>query len=283
MAPNPRSRSVLVLALAVLGASGFAAWSQVQSQDPSQRNASPLSARGKQTFASTCAGCHGLDGRGGERAPNIVENSRVQRLSDPEIGSIIENGIPQGGMPAFGSLGDSQIKAVVTYLRTLQGANHSATLPGDADRGAILFFGKAHCSGCHMVAGKGGFIASDLSAYAGTHGLDQTRSAITSPALRGSRAVRTATAITRAGEKYVGRIRNEDNFSLQLQGFDGAFHFLSKSDLQTLEFSPQPLMPTEYSSILSSNELDDLISYLMSVAKVSKPEPQPKPNEEEEQ
>jgi hypothetical protein len=42
-------------------------------------------------------------------------------------------------------------------------------------------------------------------------------------------------------------------------------------------------MPTEYGSILSPNELDDLISYLMSVAKVSKPEPQPKPNEEEEQ
>ncbi|MGB8580637.1 MAG: c-type cytochrome [Candidatus Sulfotelmatobacter sp.] len=275
---------MLVLALAVLGAaSGFAAWAQVQPQDPSQKGARPLSAQGKQIFASSCAGCHGLDGRGGERAPNIVENSRVQRLSDAEIGGIIENGIAQAGMPAFGSMGESRIKAVIAYLRTLQGANHSAKLPGDADRGEILFFGKAHCSGCHMVAGKGGFIASDLSAYAGSHGLDQTRSAIISPALRGNRAVRTTTVTTRAGEKYVGRIRNEDNFSLQLQAFDGAFHFLAKSDLQTIEFSSQPLMPTVYRSILSPSELDDLVSYLMSVAKVSQPEPQPKPNEEEEQ
>jgi cytochrome c oxidase cbb3-type subunit 3 len=281
MVSNPRSQFVLVLVLAVLGAaSGLAAWAQVQ--PPSQKSARPLSARGEQIFASSCAGCHGLDGRGGERAPNIVENSRVQRLSDAEIGGIIENGIPQAGMPAFGSMGDSKIKAVITYLRTLQGANHSAQLPGYAGRGEILFFGKAHCSGCHMVAGKGGFIASDLSAYAGTHGLDQTRNAITSPALRGNRAVRTATATTRAGEKYIGRIRNEDNFSLQLQTFDGAFHFLPKSDLQSLEFSPQPLMPTSYSSILSPNELDDLVSYLMSVARVSQPEPQPKPNEEEQ-
>ena len=276
MVSNMRSAAVLLLCFAAFHAS--AAKPQTLQQTPQHA----ASVAGKQTFASSCAGCHGLDGRGGERAPNIVENSRVQRLSDAEIGGIIKNGVPQAGMPAFGSMGDSQIKAVITYLRTLQGANHSAKLPGDADRGEILFFGKAHCSGCHMVAGKGGFIASDLSAYAGTHGLDQTKNAITSPALRGSRAVRTATATTRAGERYVGRIRNEDNFSLQLQGFDGAFHFLSKSDVQTIEFSSQPLMPTEYGSILSPNELDDLVSYLMSVAKVSKPEPQPKPNEEEQ-
>ena len=276
MLSNVKSVAAVVLCFAALSAT--AANSQTPPQKP--QHAAAL-VPGKQTFASTCAGCHGLDGRGGERAPNIVENSRVQRLSDPEIGSIIENGIPQAGMPAFGSLGDSQIKAVIAYLRTLQGANHSAKPPGDANRGEILFFGKAHCSGCHMVAGKGGFIASDLSAYAGTHGLDQTRSAITTPALRGSRSVRTATVTTRAGERYVGRIRNEDNFSLQLQAFDGAFHFFSKSDLQTLEFSPQPLMPTEYGSILSSNELDDLISYLASVANLNRAATPAKANEED--
>ncbi|MGB7603200.1 MAG: c-type cytochrome [Candidatus Sulfotelmatobacter sp.] len=254
---------------------------QTRRQSPQPQRSAAASLHGKQTFASSCAGCHGLDGRGGERAPNIVENSRVQRLSDTEIENIIENGIPGAGMPAFGSLGGSQIKAVIAYLRTLQGANHSAKLPGNADRGEVLFFGKAHCSGCHMVAGKGGFIASDLSTYTGTRGLDQTRSAITSPALRGNRAVRTATATTRDGARYVGRIRNEDNFSVQLQAFDGAFHFLSKSDLQTLEFSPQPLMPTEYGSILSSNELDDLISYLASVANLNRAGTPAKANEED--
>ena len=35
--------------------------------------------------------------------------------------------------------------------------------------------------------------------------------------------------------RYQGIIRNEDNFSLQLQSEDGAFHFLSKADLKTIE------------------------------------------------
>jgi cytochrome c oxidase cbb3-type subunit III len=263
MLSNMKSAVALVLCLAAFHAT--VAKAQAPHQSPQQQRSVPA-VRGKQTFASTCAGCHGLDGRGGEHAPNIAENSKVQRLSDPEVRRIIENGIPGAGMPAFRSLGDSQIKAVITYLRTLQGANNLAKSPGDANRGETLFFGKAHCSGCHMVAGQGGFIASDLSGYAGTHGLDKTRSAIISPALGENRSLRTATVTTRDGERYVGRIRNEDNFSLQLQTFDGAFLFLSKSDLQTLEFSSQPLMPTEYGSILSPNELDDLLSYLMSVA-----------------
>lgn len=266
MLSNVKSAAALVLCLAAFNAT--VAKAQTRQQGPQQQR-SAAAVHGKQTFASTCAGCHGLDGRGGERAPNIAENSKVQRLSDTEITSIIEDGIPGAGMPAFRSLGNSQIKAVITYLRTLQGANNLAKSPGDANRGETLFFGKAHCSECHMVAGKGGFIASDLSGYAGTHGLDQTRSAIISPALGGNRSARTATVTTRDGERYVGRIRNEDNFSLQLETFDGAFHFLSKSDVQTLEFSSQPLMPTQYGSILSSNELNDLLSFLMRAANVN--------------
>jgi len=274
-------KSVAALVLLSVAFNAPAAKAQTRQQSPQQRSAT-ASVRGKETFASTCAGCHGFDGRGGERAPNIVENSKVLRLSDTEIGSIIEDGIPGAGMPAFHSLGSSRIKAVVNYLHILQGARKLTELPGDANRGEILFFGKAHCSGCHMVAGKGGFIAPDLSGYAGAQALDQTRSAITSPVRRGNRSARTATATTRDGEKYIGRIRNEDNFSLQLQTFDGAFHFLSKSDLQTLEFSLQPLMPTEYGSILSSNELDDLVSYLISVANLSRAGTPAKTNQEDQ-
>ena len=35
---------------------------------------------GQLTFSSTCAGCHGLDGRGGDKAPNIASNTKVQHL-----------------------------------------------------------------------------------------------------------------------------------------------------------------------------------------------------------
>ena len=87
-------------------------------------------------------------------------------------------------------------------------------------------------------------------------------------------------AVTRAGEKLTGVARNEDNFSVQLQTLDGAFHFLMKSELQSLESQPQPLMPSDYGSTLSRAELNDLISFLMQTARGSKPAA-PKPIEEE--
>jgi len=258
MLANRRSRSVLLLA-ALWAANGFAAWSQGP-----PKNVKSVSTRGKQTFASTCSSCHGLDGRGGERAPNIAENPKVQRLSDAQIAHIIENGIPGAGMPAFHSLEVSDVKAVVTYLRTLQGTKQAVNLPGDPDRGETIFFGKAGCSGCHMAAGKGGFIASDLSGYARSHAVEQIRSAITTSPPPQARMV---TATTRGGEKYVGRIRNEDNFSLQLQTLDGTFFFVDKSDLEGLD-STQTLMHSDYGSTLSSGDLNDVVSYLMRVANV---------------
>jgi hypothetical protein len=40
---------------------------------------------------------------------------------------------------------------------------------------------------------------------------------------------------TQDGQKYSGRVRNEDNFSLQLQTLDGAFHLFMKSELRSFE------------------------------------------------
>jgi len=259
---------VLALVMAALwAANGVAAWPQTPQQNLQQKNEKPASRRGKRTFASTCANCHGLDGRGGERAPNITQNAKVQRLSDAQIAHIIENGIPGTGMPAFHSLETSGVKAVVTYLRILQGTKKALKLPGDPERGEIIFFGKAGCSGCHMVAGKGGFIASDLSEYARTHTVEQIRSAITAPG--GDPQSRLVTAKIRGGGEVVGRIRNEDNFSMQFETLDGTFHFVRKSDLDGLEYSTQTLMPSDYSSTLSSAELNDVVSYLMRAANVS--------------
>ena len=55
---------------------------------------------GRELFASRCAACHGGDGNGGEFAPGIV--TRLAALSDAEVASIVHNGVPARGMPAFG-------------------------------------------------------------------------------------------------------------------------------------------------------------------------------------
>jgi cytochrome c oxidase cbb3-type subunit III len=251
--------------------SAFVARSQTSSQsvrDKSahQKNIQFDSTQGKQAFASTCGGCHGLDGKGGERAPSIADRPSVQQLTDAQISHIIQNGKPGTGMPAFHTLTDVQVKSIVAYVRTLQGARQASRLPGDPARGKALFFGKAECSRCHMVAGHGGFIGADLSEYARTRDVNETRSAIVDPAANKSGQVHLVTATTSNGDRFVGRIRNEDNFSLQLQELNGTFHLLLKSDMKGIVSDSQPLMPSDYGSTLAPQELNDIISYLMSVA-----------------
>jgi len=269
MLSSPRLASRLAPAmLALCVANVFVAKSQtIQNPQPMVKSAS---SRGKQSFAASCAGCHGLDGKGSDRAPNIADKPSVQRLSDAQLFSIIQNGVPGTGMPAFHLLESSRIKAMVTYLRTLQGTRKLIHLLGNPDRGKTIFSGKAGCSQCHVVGGEGGFIASDLSEYARTHDLEEIRTTILNPA-SGNRPVRLVTVVVHGGEKYSGRVRSEDNFSLQLQTLDGAFHFMSKSDIESLEYAPETLMPSDYGSRLNSDEMNDLISYLMSVAGSSGP------------
>ena len=168
-------------------------------------------------------------------------------------------------MPAFHSLKNPEIHELVAYVRTLQGEKKITVLPGNPEQGKTLFSGKAGCSECHMLAGQGGFIASDLSDYARVHPVDQIRSAIINPESN-NRQVRLVTATLRSGEEFVGRVRDEDNFSVQLQTLDGTFHFLSKAEIAAMDSASQSLMPSDYGSLLDSRELNDLISYLMSVA-----------------
>ena len=227
-------------------------------------------APGKRTFTSTCAGCHGLDGRGGERAPNIAGSARVKHLSDTQISGIISNGIAGTGMPAFHSLNPAQVRAVVSYLHLLQGKLAERALPGNEAAGKKIFFGKAECSSCHMISGVGGFLGPDLSVYGAELSAKAVLNAIIKPRKISQSGYRLAAVYTRDGSHMEGMVRNEDNFSVQLQSRDGAFHFFEKADLVSLEYLDQPLMPSDYTKQLSASELNDLVSYLMSATTSSK-------------
>jgi cytochrome c oxidase cbb3-type subunit III len=239
---------------------------------PAKRSHTDRSAAedGRRTFESVCATCHGLDGRGGERGPNISTRAEVQQLSDKETLHVLQAGIPSAGMPAFGVLGASKIKAVMDYLRILQGGSKIASVSGDAQRGKLLFFGKAGCAKCHMINGAGGFFGADLSAYGLNVSLEEMRSAITDPNRDPEPREKTVLVTTREGRQFTGIARNEDNFSLQLQSLDGTFHLFAKADLEHFEYLPKSLMPADYGAVLSTGELDDLVSYLWRTARAAR-------------
>jgi cytochrome c oxidase cbb3-type subunit III len=232
-------------------------------QERSQTQVGPASsdASGRRTFGAQCSPCHGLDGRGGEHAPSIVQD-QVKSMSDEDLVAIVRHGIPTKGMPEFGSLGPAAIKSVVAYLREMQGASTSEIVLGDATRGRTLFFGKAGCSACHVMEGSGNFIAADLSDYGRNHQPSEIRDAILKPEKLGDSPPEQATVTTRSGTRFSGVVRNEDNFSLQIQDAHGEFYLIVKSDALRIRRAPMPGMPGDYSERLTPQEVDDLVTYI---------------------
>jgi len=223
--------------------------------------------RGQQIFDSTCASCHGLDGRGGERAPDIATRPEITRLSDQDLLKVMRSGIPEKGMPSFAALGSAKLSALLNYVRSLQGKGTAIPVVGNTEKGKELYWGKAGCSECHMINGTGGFLGPDLSKYGENHSVAEILAAIEKPEkIPGTRG-HVAEVTSKDGKIYSGLVRNEDNFSLQLLSLDGTFHLFSKSDLAAIHFRQESFMPADYGSKLSPADLDALAAYLASLAR----------------
>jgi cytochrome c oxidase cbb3-type subunit 3 len=250
----------------------FGAIGSVFCQNPNSEESSPgrkPDLRGKSIFEPRCATCHGLDGLGGEHAPDIARRPTVRALSDQALLTLIHDGIPEGGMPGFTNMGKEDAQAVVAYLRFLQGKSAVDSLLGDPVRGKDLFFGKAGCSVCHQIRSGGQFAAGDLAGFARDHPMEEIRDAILRPAETQEEA---ATAVARDGQKFSGVIRDEDNASLQLQDGEGRFYLLMKSSLVSVQRKTGDRMPVDYGQRLSTTEIDDLVSYILREAPPGKGE-----------
>ena len=100
--------AVLVAALT------FVVPAMAQQPAPGAPDNAPFDA--EQLFASTCGWCHSDGGRAAGKGPQLMGTSK----SDDFIRERIKNGKP-GAMPAFdGALSDSQIDAIVKYIRSLK-------------------------------------------------------------------------------------------------------------------------------------------------------------------
>jgi len=248
----------LCLLLSALFALLFSTWALGQEK-------SGRATAGKEAFSANCAGCHGLDGKGGERAPDIAARPQVRQLSDEAILQVLQKGVPNSTMPSFGFLDLKTRQSLVAYLRTLQGAAPATKLPGDAQHGREVFFGKGGCATCHMVRGQGGFFASDLSNSAQGRSPESIRDAIVAPNRDLDPRRRTVLATLSNGTTVEGIARNEDNFSIQLLSPDGTIHLLPKRSLAKLAYRDQSPMPADYGTKLSSADLDDLVNFLSSL------------------
>lgn len=117
-----------------------------------------------------------------------------------------------------------------------------------------------------MISGQGGFLAPDLTSYAARLSADDVRAKVVNPDKHLDPRRGMVDLVLGDSTRLSGFVRNEDNFSLQVQSLDGVFHLLNKSDIRTQTYTGKSGMPTDYGSTLSAAEVNDIVSYLLRVS-----------------
>jgi len=226
---------------------------------------------------ANCSGCHGADGKGGDRAASVATRLSIRTLTEEQLVHVVQDGT-ESGMPPFAQIGESNITAILRYMRRMEANDNSSesqeeALPGNADAGRALYFGRAQCSNCHMIFGVGGFMGSDLSAYARRRSVSAIRQAIVDPDKALTPASRVVKVTTGEGSELTGLLRSEDAFRLTLQTVDGQYHFLDREHIRDLDYTNHSLMPNDYGARLTAKELNDIVSFLMVSSRGTNPAP----------
>ena len=218
-----------------------------------------LIARGRELLALHCGGCHGGDGTGGERAPDIVSPGLARRYSGEKFAAIVRDRIPGRGMPPS-PLTPGALEALTAYYLSRTALAKDQPAPGDARAGKAFFDGAGTCARCHGLLGRPGDVAGpDLSDLGAQRTREQIERSISDPAGEITAGYRLASLMLADGEKLRGFIRNESNFSLQLQIPDGRLRFLRREEIAELSREKGSLMPRIE---IGAAERRDLLAYL---------------------
>ena len=126
-------------------------------------------------YGENCAGCHGVDGKGG--AAIALSDPAYLAISDrAAVRKVIVNGVPGTPMPAFaqsagGMITEKQIDVIVDGMRSrwnkpgmpdgVVRPSYEAKSAGDASQGAVNY--KAYCESCHGPEGRGGPKGSSIT------------------------------------------------------------------------------------------------------------------------
>ena len=208
-------------------------------------------ASGRARYEANCAICHGGDARGGERGPSLFG----ARRSREQILHIIRTGRP-GGMPPF-HLPRQDETEVVNFVYSLNAPAAGSEISGDATKGKAYFWGKGGCGDCHMIYGYGGVKGPDLTTLGKTQTVRRIEESLIHPGQ--TRGYQVVAVQLKDGTSLRGFARNESNYDLQLQDFQGNFHFLRQGDILHIEREKDPLMPPVH---LGETELHNLLAYL---------------------
>ena len=227
-------------------------------QNPLAGNPEAIEA-GRQSFVEICSACHGVNGEGG-RGPSLVGRF-VRRLSDQQLFSSIQKGVPGTDMPPF-PLEDDKIWRVTAYVRGLAAPAFEHNLPGNADAGRELFFGAAGCSACHMIRGQGGFLGPDLSDAGSQRTFGQLREALLDPSARVAGGFEAVVLKAPGGRETRGIAKYRTNYTMRVLDESGKMHAIRGKAIEQVRLVGKSWMPSGYGERLGEGQIQDLLAFL---------------------
>ena len=225
----------------------------------------PTSAEGgRGIFRIYCAPCHGLKADGG-RGPDLTLGVFTAGEADQDLFRVIMNGVPGSEMPSYSeNMGVDNSWRLVSYIRSLARREQNAQ-SGNPSNGSNLYWGKAGCGGCHQVGNQGGTMGPDLTLAGRRRSATYLRDSIVEVNKDLTPGFLTIIVETKDGRKITGTQRGYDTFSAQLVNSKGEYFSFYKDQVKSMKREARSLMPETYSTLLTPDEIGDLVAYMVSL------------------
>ena len=219
---------------------------------------------GRQLFLANCAVCHGPDGDS-VYGVDLGRGKFKTASSDDDLIQILSAGVPGTAMPAFSKeFSQIEMRAIVAYLHYMKSTSGATFAFGDATRGQVIFEGKGECLNCHRVRDRGSRVGPNLTEIGAIRRTVELRRSLLDPdaeVLPSSRFIRI---VTEGGATIIGRLLNQDTFTVQLIDSKERLQSFKKANLKEYGFVDKSLMPS-YRDKLNNQQLADVVSYLASL------------------
>lgn len=240
---------------------------------------------GAALFKTMCASCHGENGVGA-----IGPQLRGRGLSPDRVSDTVKTGRPGTIMPSFGArLSPAQLAGIVAYVsaspagaaggraapqpRTsprLALSLGGTTLMGNPSDGEHVFFaqGAYRCAGCHSLGGRGAHVGPDLSTRVARLTPQQLLERIIHVSDRKPESGFEPIQLeTKGGQLITGVLAGETRERFRVYDtstLPATLLEIPKKDVAMTRRRSHSVMPPDYASRLSLQQLVDVVAFLKS-------------------
>src|SRR5205807_4051974 len=141
---------------------------------------------------------------------------------------------------------------------------------GNADRGKVVYNTTGTCATCHLVNGVGKEVGPDLSEIGKKLSKEALYESILYPSAGISHNYETHILETKKGDVVQGILISKTLAEVTLKDKDAILRTFKAADIESLTKSPISLMPADLHRSMTTQELADVVEYLLTLREVRK-------------